>query len=202
MSYFFWESNRWFSCALCCRYLVVRFDRLRIPMRHEGPSSTVEWHWALGLFTDGRFEVLGAWRDEGAATPQRIAGVLHDRGIERIKALAGDDNLMAAMGGFRPKVCRSTVAELAECRAFGPRMRQAIRWTDSAAQRLQDRMQRVARNQFPFADDAAAADFIARAFQRADRDLLDDRWDRIWPAPYGAIASAAALVVKRQEVVS
>ncbi|MCE4538528.1 transposase [Pelomonas sp. P7] len=193
MSYFFWKSTHWFSCALCCRYLVVRFDRLRIPMRNEGTAGTAEWHWALGLFTDGRFEVLGAWRDEGAATAQRIATDIHDRGVERIKALAGNDSLVAAMEGFRPKVCRSTVAELAECSAFGPRMRQAIRWTDAATQQLQNRMQRVIGNQPPFADDAAAAEFIAQAFQRADRDLLDDRWGRARPAPYGASASAAAL---------
>lgn len=193
MSYFFWKSTHWFSCALCCRYLVVRFDRLRIPMRHEGSTNIVEWHWALGLFTDGRFEVLGAWRDEGAATAQRIATDLHDRGIERIKALAGEDSLVAAMEGFRPKVFRSTVVELAACGTFGPRMRQAIRWTDAVAHRLQDRMLRVARNQLPFADDAAAAEFIAQAFQRADRDLLDDRWGRARPAPYGASALAATL---------
>lgn len=193
MSYFFWKSTRWFSCALCCRYLVVRFDKLRIPMRHEGSTTVAEWHWALGLFTDGGFEVLGAWRDEGAATAQRIASDLHDRGIERIKALAGDDSLVAAMGHLHPKVSRQSMAELAKCSAFGPRMRQAIRWTDAAALRLQDRMQRVARNHGSFADDAAAADFIAQAFQRADRDLLDDRWHRLRPAAYGASASAGTL---------
>jgi hypothetical protein len=194
MPYFFWDSTRWLSSALCCRYLVVRFGRLRIPMGHEGSSTTAEWHWAFGFFMDGRFEVLGAWRDEGVATPQRIAADLHNRGIERIKAVAADDSLVAAMARLRPKVSRQSMAELAECSAFGPRMRQAIRWTDAAAQRVQDRMQRVARSQSPFADDAAAADFIAQAFQRADRDLLSDRLGRARPAPYGASASAAALV--------
>lgn len=193
MSYLIWKSTQWFSGALCCRYLVVRFGRLRVPMRHEGATTAAEWHWALGLFTDGQFEVLGAWRDQGAATQQRIAADLRNRGIERIKALAGDDSLAAAMGRFRPKVSRQSMAELAGCGALGPRMRQAIHWTEVAAQRLQDRMQRVVRNQPPFAGDAAAADFIAQAFQRADRDLLDDRWDRAKPAPYGASASAAAL---------
>lgn len=193
MSYFFWKSTQWFSGTLCCRYLVVRFDRLHIPMRHEGATTAAEWQWALGLFTDGQFEVLGAWRDEGAATPQRIAADLRNRGIERIKALAGDDSLAAAMGCFLPRISGQSMAELTECGALGPRMRQAIRWTEVTAQRLQARMQRVVRNQPPFADDAAAADFIAQAFQRVDRDLLDDRWGRAQPAPYGASASAAAL---------
>ncbi|MBV8037243.1 hypothetical protein [Roseateles sp.] len=193
MSYFFWESNRWLSNPLCCRYLVVRFGRLRVPMRHEGSAGAADWHWALGLFTDGWLEVLGTWRDEGAVTSQRIAADLHDRGIERIKALAGEDSLAVAMDRFRPRASRQGMAELAECGAFGPRMRQAIRWTDAAAQRLQARMQRVAGNPPPLPDDAAAADFLARAFQRADRDLLYDRWDRKRPAPFGQGAFVAAL---------
>ena len=193
MSYFFCKSTRWFGAALCCRYPVLRFDRLCLPMQQEGSSSTAEWHWALGLFTDGQFEVLGAWRDDGDAAPQRIAVDLHDRGLERIKAVAGDDVLVAAMGRFHPRGCGSNLAQLADSSAFGPRMRQAIHWTDAAAQRVQQRMQRVARNQGSFANDAAAADFLAKAFQRADRDLLKDWWGRARPAPFGAGASAAAL---------
>lgn len=192
MSYFFWQSTRWFRGTLCCRYLVVRFGRLRVPVRHEGSSTTTDWHWAFGFFTDGQFEVLGAWHDAGAATPHLIAADLHNRGIERIKALAADDSLVAAMGCLRPKVSRQSMARLAECSAFGPRMRQTIRWTDAAAQRVQDRMQRVVRSQLPFADDAAAADFIAQAFQRADRDLLRDRRDRKHPAPFGQRAFVAS----------
>jgi len=193
MSYFFCESSRWFSGTLCCRYLVVRFDRLRLPMRHEGAIAKVDWHWALGFFTDGRFEVVGAWRDEGADTPHRVAQDLHDRGIEWIKALAGEDSLVSAMDRFRPRACRQSTTELALSGAFGPRMRQAIRWTEIAAQQLQGRMQTAARKHGPFDDNDAAADFIAQAFQRADRDLLHDRWDRKHPAPYGQGAFVASL---------
>jgi len=82
MSYFFWESNRWLGNPLCCRYLgVVRFGRQCVPMRHEESASAAQWHWALGLFTDGWLEVLGA------VTPQRIAAGLHGLGIKRIKSL-------------------------------------------------------------------------------------------------------------------
>ncbi|MBV8037240.1 hypothetical protein [Roseateles sp.] len=88
MSYFFWESKRWLSNPLCCRCLiVVPFGRLRVPMRREGEASAAQWHRALGLFTDGWLEVLGAWREEGAVTPLRIAAGLRDLGIKRIKSL-------------------------------------------------------------------------------------------------------------------
>lgn len=193
MSYYFRSSDRWFSDPLCCRYLVVRFSKLRVPMKHGRLITMADWHWALGLFIDGGFEVLGAWRDEGVARPDQIAANLHERGLERIKALGGDEGVVAAMGRFRPTASRQTMVELAESGAFGLRMRQAIRWTDTASRQLHTRMQRVAGGQQTLPDDAAAADFIAQAFQRADRDLLNDRWRRVRPAPYGASASATAL---------
>ncbi len=179
MSYFFWESNRWFSGALCCRYLVVRFGKLSIPMLEDGAVEPAEWHWALGFFRDGQFEVLGAWRDEGEGTAQRIATDLHDRGIERVTAVAAEDGLLEAIGGLRPKVCRNTTAELRQSDALGARMRRAVQWTEIAGQRLQSRMSGAAKRAGPFVDQAVAADFIAKAFQRASRDLLKDRWERL-----------------------
>lgn len=193
MSYFFCESPRWFSGPLCCRYLVARFGKLRVPVLQEGATVAAEWHWALGFFRDGQFEVLGAWQDEGEGTAQRIAVDLHDRGIERIKAIAAEDRLLEAMAGLRPKACRNTTAQLVESRRLGARMQRAARWTEVAGQRLQARMSGVARRQAPFADPAAGANFIAQAFQRADRDLLRDRWDRKHPAPFGQCAFVAAM---------
>lgn len=192
MSYFFCDSPRWFIGTLCCRYLVVRFGKLRVPMLNAGAPVAADWHWALGFFTDGQFEVLGAWQDEGAMTAQRIAVDLHVRGIERVKAVAAEGAVVEAMGALRPEVSATTTAELAESGAFGPRMRRAIRWTDAAGSHLQGRMSRVARRQVPFADPAAAADFVAQAFQRADRDLLRDRRDRKHPAPFGQRAFVAS----------
>lgn len=193
MSYFFLESNRWFSGALCCRYLVVRFGKLHIPMLQDGATKASKWHWALGFFADGRSDVIGAWQDACAETPERIAVDLHERGIERIRAVAAEDLLVDAMASLRPKAGRGSATELVESGAFGPRMQRVIRWTDAAGQHLQDRMWRLAKRQAPFADEAAASDFIARAFQRAGRDLLHDRWDRKRQAPYGQEAFVASL---------
>jgi hypothetical protein len=193
MSYFLWASTDWFGSALCCRYTVVQFGKLQLPMRIDGVLTTAEWHWALGLFTDGQFQVFGAWRDEGPETAQRIASDLHDRGLERVRALVADDGLVAAMKARHPKLCERTVAELVESGAVSYRMRQAIRWTDTAAQSLQERMSRAATKYGPFTDHAAAAAFLAQAFQRTDRDLLADYWGRAKPAPYGLSAAPRVL---------
>lgn len=194
MSYFFWDSAYWFGNPLCCRYTVVQFGKLRLPMRIDGVPHLTEWHWALGLFTDGQLQVFGAWHDEGPETPQRIAADLHDRGLDRVCALAADDSLVGAMKARHPKLCERTVSELVESGTVSYRMRQAIRWTDTAAQHLQERMSRAAKKYGPFADHAAAADFLAQAFQRADRDLLADYWERAKPAPYGVSAAPRVLV--------
>lgn len=194
MTYFFWDSTAWFGSTLCCRYTLVQFGKLRLPMRIDGVLTTAEWRWALGLFTDGQFQVFGAWRDEGPETPLRIAGDLHDRGLERVNALAADDDLVAAMKARHPRLCERTVSELVESGAASYRMRQAIRWTDDAAQRLQERMSSAAKKHGPFADHAAAADFLAQAFQRADRDLLAEYWGRAKPAPFGVSAAPRVLL--------
>lgn len=189
MSYRSWESTHWFNDALCCRYTVVQLGKLQVPMQIDGTPVTAEWHWALGLFTDGQFQVFGAWRDEGPETAQRIAGDLYKRGLERVSALAADESLVAVVKAQHPKFCERSVAELAESGSASSRMRQAIRWTDTAAQHLQERMSRAAKKHAPFAEHAAAGDFLAQAFQRADRDLLWDYWGRAKPAPYGLSAA-------------
>ncbi|MFG6416872.1 transposase [Roseateles sp. DC23W] len=193
MSYRFWESIRWLNSALCCRYTVVQFGMLQLPMRIDGVRVTAEWHWALGLFTDGQFQVLGAWRDEGPDTGQRIAADLHNRGLERVSALAADESVVTAMKAQRPQFCERSVAELVASGSASSRMRQAIRWTDTAAQHLQGRLSRAAKRHGPFADHAGAGDFLAQAFQRADKDLLADYWYRAKPAPYGLSAAPRVL---------
>ncbi len=179
MAHHFVDTASWSATPLCVRYLVVRFGRLRVPMLKDGSAAASEWHWALGFFTDGQCEVLDAWPDEGEGTAQRIAMDLHHRGIERLNVVAAEDGLLQAVGILRPKLCRNTTAELIASGALGSRMRRAVQWTEVAGQHLQGRMSRRAKRKGPFVDDAAAADFIAQAFQRVARDLLEDRWERL-----------------------
>jgi len=189
----FLESEPWFGGALCCRYLVVRFDKLRLRVLEETVAKTSEWHWALGFFTDGRADVIGAWRDDGGETPERIAANLHERGIERIGAITAEAPIVNAVDSLRPKAGARSAIELVESGTFGPRMQRAIRWTDAVGRHLQARMERVVKRQALFEDRIAASDFIAQAMQRAERDLLLDRWDGSRPAPYGQAAFVSSL---------
>ncbi|MCE4554022.1 transposase [Pelomonas cellulosilytica] len=176
MPYFFWTTGDWFSAVLCCRYLFVRLDKLRMPMLRVGAVRYEEWHWALGFFTDGQFQVLGAWPDEGEGTAQRIAKDLHDRGVERVHAVAAEDSLLQALEALLPKVCSNTTAQLLEPDVLDSRMHGPVRWTEVAWPHLQGRVSRAAKREGPFADRGAAADFLSKAFQRVSHDLLDDRY--------------------------
>lgn len=193
MPYFFWTTRDWFRTVLCSRYLFVRFDRLRIPMLRDGAVVYEEWHWALGLFTDGQFQVLGAWPDEGEGTAQRIATDLNDRGIERVHAVAAEDSLLRALAVLQPQVCRNTTAQLLSPDVLSPGMLRAVRWTEAVWPHLQGRVSRGVKREGAFADQHAVADFLAKAFQRISRDLLDDRyvgWNKR-SAPFGLDAFTA-----------
>jgi hypothetical protein len=83
------SNAAWRSIPLCCRYSLVRFERL--PVRSGkvdvAPFGTVLW--ALGVLSDGQYEVLGAWP---ATEPSKKewAGVFEDlrgRGVECIGAV-------------------------------------------------------------------------------------------------------------------
>lgn len=116
-----------------------------------------------------------------------------------VVAAAAAGSVLDAFGDLRLKAGRSNTAELAKSGAFGPRMRREIRWTDAIGQHLRGRMSRVTQRQAPSAD-PAAADFIARAFQRAARDLLRDRGRRKQPTPFGEQVLVASLGTRRRLV--
>jgi uncharacterized Zn-binding protein involved in type VI secretion len=172
MSYFIWESNQWLNGALCRRHLVGTFNKFGVPIMSKEALDDSEWHWALGLVTDGQFQVVGAWRAEDASTAGRIAADLHDRGIERIDAVVADGGLVAALQGLNCSVCARTASELAVTGSVSLRMRRAVIWTDAAAQRVQKIISRAVKRHGPFVDHDAVADFLAQALQRAERDLL------------------------------
>lgn len=193
MPYFFWNSASWLDGALCRRYLVGTFNRIRVSILSGGSLDDSEWHWALGLFTDGQFQVVGAWRAEGAATAGRIAADLHDRGIERIDAVVADGGLVAALQGLNRNVCARTASELAVTGSVSPRMRKAVIWTDAAAQRVQTIISRALKRHGPFVDHDAVADFLAQALQCAERDLLRHCGRSTRPALSGASAAPSML---------
>lgn len=174
MSSYSMNTACWFSRALACRYLVVRFDRMRVPTSVEGARGASEWHWALGLFADREFEVLGAWRDEGPRTPELMAADLHERGMEQIQSVVGAADVVAAMERFRPRCRAQSTAELVDSGAVGRGTARRLRNTDSLMARLQTSLESDAEEHGSFGDDAAVAEFLAEGFAQADRDVLQE----------------------------
>lgn len=159
------------SKALCCRYLVVHLSKVGVPAVGGQASRSSGWYSALGLASDGGFEVLGLWRGEGDELPQRIAADLNVRGVERIDALLADGGVSDALARFRPRLICAVGEGALGAGGLAPHLQSAVLRTEAAAQWLQARLQRSVLRHGPFESDAVAADFIAAALTRAERAL-------------------------------
>jgi hypothetical protein len=165
-------ENAWLNKPLCCRYLFAEFKTLRLPVRDGGAVNDIQWRWALGLFKQCQYEILGAWPTQVA--PAHAMQDLHQRGIEHIRAVAADDatDVIAhytdaatwpVVGDDATALSQSAVG------TFDPRRRATLRAAAATAERLQRSLKRAIRRCAPFADEAAAAAFLAQQLEKADR---------------------------------
>jgi len=88
------SNASWRSVALCCRYSLVRFERLPVPSEQVDVAPFGNnVLWALGVLSDGQYEVLGAWPVPEPPTTEwvEVFEDLRARGVERIGAVIGGD---------------------------------------------------------------------------------------------------------------
>lgn len=170
-----WSASRsaWFEKALCCRYVLAEFKNLVLPIRRGNAIQPSRWRWALGLFEWDQYELLGAW--PVAASSADVAHDLHRRGVEHLTAISADAD-MDCSASFPDAVCCSSVSELNStsipaATRFGPRRRAALRSAAATAHCMQVSISRAIKRRGPFADEAAAAAFLAQTLERADRRL-------------------------------
>ncbi|CAM4160305.1 hypothetical protein [Roseateles saccharophilus] len=195
------QTSQWMRRPLCRRYVCAEFKTLHLPVRDGDTVRRVGWRWALGLFKQGQYEVLGVWPAQLA--PGLVAEDLHDRGIEQIKVIAGtgqaewvstypDAVIWSSAGGTASENPPAPAPG-----AFGPRRRATLHSAAATAERLQACMTRAIQRHPPFEDEAAAAAFLAQALERADRRLhsppkaLIGRPPSV-PAAGSAVAASAA----------
>jgi len=83
----------WQNRPLCCRYLVVLSEVLRVQVEEEGTVRDRMARWTLGVLPDGQYEVLGVWPEPvpGAAGWQDVFEDLKVRGVERIQFVASSE---------------------------------------------------------------------------------------------------------------
>lgn len=162
-------KNTWLSKPLCGRYVFADFKTLHLRVRDGDASKDISWRWALGLFKQGEYEILGAWSAQAA--PGEVAQDLHDRGIERIGAVAGADatDLTAQYPDAANWPPAEDVSTPHIVQTFGPRRRAALRSAAATAERLQTTLSQAIRRRAPFADEASAAAFLAQQLEKADR---------------------------------
>lgn len=169
-------KNTWLSKPLCSRYVFAEFKTLRLPVRDGDAVKDLPLRWALGLFKQNQYEVLGAWSTQ--VWPAHVAEDLHERGIEHIKAISAEDG-----AGFASQYPDAVSWPLAvdghdmpsptAAHVFGPRRRAALNSAALTAQRLHTTITRAIKRRAPFADEAAAVAFLAQKLQIADRRFYE-----------------------------
>jgi hypothetical protein len=158
-----------FSKPLCCRYIFAGFKTLHLPVRDgDGADKHIPWRWALGLFMQDQYELLGAWSAQVPALS--VAHELHDRGIEHIKAISAD-GCVDCRSTYPDAVAWSARRDPDAARTFGPRRRAALLSASATAERLQASLTRAIKRRAPFADEGAAVAFLMHALESADRQL-------------------------------
>jgi hypothetical protein len=199
------SNAAWRSIPLCCRYSLVRFERL--PTQSEkvdvAPLGTVLW--ALGVLSDGQFEVLGAWSvPEPSATAW--AGVFEDlraRGVERIGAVVGGElgtdtaalrkaYPSAASLGVLPSDAQVSRASTAlSQRVTGSQSRppgrmsrhqRLVQASDDASRRIQASAALAIARHGPFHEFEAAQSFAIDKLRQAERKLARSPLDASWRA--------------------
>jgi putative transposase len=86
------EVIKWQNWPLCCRYVVVLIDTLRVEIRDEGVVRDKAIHLALGMHAESAPEVLGLWLEQSAGAPfwPEVCSQLENRGVERIRIVMAD----------------------------------------------------------------------------------------------------------------
>ena len=159
----------WRSKPLCSRYVVAEFRTVSLPVRDGDAVKRVHWRWALGLFRQDQYEVLGAWPAHDS--PAHVVHELHERGIEHLTVVKGLRlGCTSADGDSVPwsMACDAGGENSPTTRGVGPRRLVVSGSTVATAERLQMRITRAIKLRGPFSDEAAAANFLLRALEKAD----------------------------------
>lgn len=161
-------ASKWLTKPLCCKYVLAEFKTLALPVRRGDVVEQSRWRWALGLFKEDQYELLGAWSAQVPALS--VAHELHDRGIEQIKAISVEGGLDCT-STYPDAVAWSAGSDPEAASPFGPRRHAALLSAAATAERLQTSLTRTIKRHAPFADEGAAVAFLLHALENADRQL-------------------------------
>jgi len=190
------SNAAWRSIPLCCRYSLVRIERLPVHSEKIDVAPIGSVLWALGVLSDGQHEVLGAWSVPEPSTIE-WTGVFEDlrtRGVERIGAVVSgecsvdtvalrDAYPSAASLGAQPAATPANCTNSASAQrvvAAGARPRQPgkvlryqrmVQATDDAVRRLRTSAALAIARHKPFGELEAAQSFVIEKLRLAERKL-------------------------------
>lgn len=171
----------WASKVLCCRYVLVAFKTVSIPVSLGDSVARLPWRWAFGLFRRDEYEIVGVWPARLSAA--QVARDMEERGLVRIAAVVPDAGFECS--SVFPRAVRVSAIEgdppPTTSRELGPQQEAELRSVVMQVEQLQRSIDRAIKRQTPFADESAAAEFLAVTLERGERGLRA-RMSRLRPA--------------------
>jgi len=171
---------RWHGRALCCRYVGVFLRSLPMRVLRHGSETILELRWALSWHAEGGPEVVGTWLPDGIAdlSPTSLIARMHEKGIERIGVLIGDDLTELAICGAwvaRPQPGASlrpveVATSVERCSARSSERRRLVA-ADQYVRDLERRLKAALARREVFYNDALAMAFIVEYLKREERKV-------------------------------
>jgi putative transposase len=108
------EVREWRRRPLCCQYLVVLFDALRVRVQEGGAVREQPIYLGLGMRADGSHEIMGLWNDPapGATGWRDLFVHLKNRGVEGIGIDAPQGLASALRAAFPAATLQPSHAQL------------------------------------------------------------------------------------------
>lgn len=170
------RGAQWVNRPLCSRYVQAEFKVLSLPVGGGEAARGVPWYWALGLFAQDQYEVLGAWPAQ--SFPEQVARELRNRGIENIRAIVATSDIDATsmfpdVFAWSPALASSATDSRSAARTFGPRHHAVLHAAVATGNRLHTRIARTIERHGHFNDETAAAAFLIQLLEEVDRRFYE-----------------------------
>jgi Transposase, Mutator family len=160
------DQENW---PLCRKYLLLKFETLRVPIKDGGTVSDRTSRWAFGVLSNGESELLGVWPEPSpSGLPwDTVFEDLSARGVERIQFVLSDEPTASqiSLSTAYPGAVAMPSSKAEHAQALSRRLRP----TKAAMRNLQAHVERAIHRHSPFSDAAEATNFVMAALLRVDR---------------------------------
>lgn len=160
------QSHRASRPPLCESYRSVRFETLLAAVRGPQGCASLPLTWGLGVSSNARWEVLGAWPTLDASDASSIPAEFRARGLAYIDCLIfeasidGGSGMLDAFPSARRLTPQFLIDEMWSLSALPKRTRECVREGEAAAGMLRKKLRNALDRRGSFKSLEASAKFV------------------------------------------